>query len=129
MPAHGRPPDKYAKRRRLELAARRLAARHTPAPETQPEPAQEPVKRVRNRAQTLRIRAARAILEVMDELRPVNPMIRRHDLWTHLQDAELLRGVADGLSMPAVVERLRPMRVVSAKSAETRLARLIRLYA
>ncbi len=129
MPAHGRPPDKYAKRRRLELAARRLAARHAPAPETQPEPAQEPAKRARNRTHTLRIRASRAILEVIDELGAINPLIRRSDLWTLQQDIELLSLVAEGLTMPEVAERLKPIRDVSPRTADTRLARLIRLYA
>jgi hypothetical protein len=118
-----RPTDKYTHRRRLEIAARKLAAKCRPAPEPQPKP------RKPNRAQNLRVRAAQAILEAMDDLRPVNPIIRRDDLWTHLQDAELLRLVAAGLPIIEVAERLRPMRVVSPKSAETRLARLIRLYA
>lgn len=82
----------------------------------------------RNRETTRAHIVARVLHEAMPDLRPAGEPLARAGCWTPAQDAELVRLIASGLSMREVIERMRPMRDISSKSAVTRFWRIVRLY-
>ena len=127
MPAHGRPPDKYAQRRAAEIRARRMEARRrlveateTITAPTAPLPQRKAIKPT-SRAQS----AARVIVEAMSGLRAVD--VRGAADWSHDQDFQLLRLTADGASASEAADRM-TTRQTTPEACRSRIKKLLKLY-
>lgn len=100
--------------------------RSDPKPDPAPQPPPEP--RSRHQPVPQQMPVYRAILQVLEGLQPMAPIVRRPALWTHEQDVELLRLIVSGATNSEAAERMTTRQGVNRQMVGDRLARIVKMY-